>query len=238
MYVQGKETRKNIPDLPDAKDVNGTIRNNGSRKISVLFLGESTIAGVGAESHRTGFAGSMSASLAQALKCDVAYDVIAKSGWTASDLYNHLNEWQPLTLYDLVVIGLGGNDSFQFTSPSKWQSSITYLIDTVQSKCPKCPIVFCNLPPTYDFIAFPPVLQKRIGGMTEILRIALTQTVEDFKNVYFNDDTISLMAWSKRHGLEPNPSLYFSDGVHPSTLTYEIWGQEMGEFTFKSGIQL
>ncbi|NNF36145.1 MAG: SGNH/GDSL hydrolase family protein [Saprospiraceae bacterium] len=230
MYLQGKETRNRIPDLPDATDVHGSITKDGKCGVSVLFLGESTVAGVGAESHRTGFAGSMSESLSHSLKCDVTYEVIAKSGWTAKDLYKRLNDWKPYSQYDLIVIGLGGNDSFQFTSPSKWQSSIINLIDTIQSKYPKSPIVFCNMPPTYDFIAFPPVLQKRIGGMTEILRLALAQTVMDLKNVYFNDERISLLAWSERHDLEPNPSLYFSDGVHPSTLTYQIWGKEMVEF--------
>lgn len=233
MYFQGKETRKRIPDLPDATDVCGTIPKDGKCKVSILFLGESTVAGVGAKSHRKGFAGSMSESLAQSLNCVVDYEVIAKSGWTAKDLNKHLLDWKPNSHYDLIIIGLGGNDSFQFTSPSRWQTSIISLISTVQAKTQNCPIVFCNMPPTYDFIAFPPVLQKRIGEMTELLRTSLSQLVAEYTDVHFNDESISLLSWSEKNGLEPIPSLYFSDGVHPSTLTYQIWGKEMAEFTLR-----
>ncbi len=238
LYFQGKETRKRIPSLLDATDNRGMINRGENRTISVLYLGESTIAGVGVESHKDGFSGHMSRELSGIYKCNVGYDVIAMSGWKAGDLYNHLIDWDPVRTYELVVVGLGGNDSFQFTSPLKWQSYIEKLISTVKDKCNNTPIIFCNLPPTSEFLAFPPILKKKIGDMTEILREALSETTQDIAGVYFNDEPISLTNWSKRHGLDPNPALYFSDGVHPSEITYRIWARESAAFTKASGIEI
>jgi lysophospholipase L1-like esterase len=49
--------------------------------------------------------------------------------------------------------------------------------------------------------------------------------------MYYNNEVITLKTWSKRNTLPTNDSkLYFSDGMHPSELTYKVWGKETGLF--------
>ena len=238
MYFHGKETRKRIPNLPDANDNEGHIELNKPITSSILYLGESTIAGVGVDSHANGFAGYMSREMANSYQININYQVIAKSGWKAIDLYNNLHHRLPDRSFQLIVLGLGGNDSFQFTSPTKWVKATRQLVHLLQNQYGNTPILFCNLPPTSEFIAFPPILKSKIGKMTDLLRISLKRSVDKIEGVYFQDESISLENWSRRHNLESNPALYFSDGVHPSELTYKIWAKESAGFAKASGISI
>ena len=79
--------------------------------------------------------------------------------------------------------------------------------------------------------------------LTTPLKILLDTTVgENLKpipcgkkeNVYYNKEIIALKTWQKRHNLEGNIDVFFSDGVHPSKLTYQTWGKEMAQFIMKT----
>ncbi|MFT7381784.1 MAG: lysophospholipase L1-like esterase, partial [Roseivirga sp.] len=40
---------------------------------------------------------------------------------------------------------------------------------------------------------------------------------------------ISFENWTEEIGIQAEPSAYFSDGVHPSLLTYQIWAKAMAK---------
>jgi lysophospholipase L1-like esterase len=70
-----------------------------------------------------------------------------------------------------------------------------------------------------------------IGNLVEILGKRLQTIIKNKPNVYYNSEVITLNTWSKKHNLPiNNANIYFSDGVHPSELTYKVWGKEMGLF--------
>jgi lysophospholipase L1-like esterase len=70
-----------------------------------------------------------------------------------------------------------------------------------------------------------------IGNLVEILGEHLHISVNNKPNMYYNNEVITLKTWSKRNTLPTNDSkLYFSDGMHPSELTYKVWGKETGLF--------
>ena len=236
LYFQGKKIKRTIPDLPDATDNIGSIELSHQETRSVLFLGESTIAGVGAPSHKGGFVGFMASGLAELWQTNIDYDVIATSGWRAKELADEVAKYKINKKYDLIVIGLGGNDTFQFTSPENWLKEIKRLIANIKSQDQSAPIVFCNLPPTSDFLAFTPLLRKVMGNMTELLRVSLSEKLDEMDNVFFNQEKVSLSSWTGRYQLDPDPSIYFSDGVHPSVLTYRIWAEEMVGFISRNAI--
>ena len=61
--------------------------------------------------------------------------------------------------------------------------------------------------------------------------IEKVQTSGPAGDSYYNNEVITLKTWSKRNTLPTNDSkLYFSDGMHPSELTYKVWGKETGLF--------
>jgi lysophospholipase L1-like esterase len=231
MYFQGKNIRKKTPQLPEAKEPKGFVNGNFNKTINIISIGESTIAGVGVDFHKNGFTGTLATTLSTALKSNVNWRVYAKSGYTVKQVCTKIIPKIEEITADIIVVGMGGNDAFTLNSPKKWISDINQLIDLLQHKYPKTPIFFTNMPPIKEFPAFTKTMKFVIGNLVEILGNELNNNIKNKENVFYYDEIITLKEWSKKHSVAAsNPKIYFSDGVHPSLLTYQIWGKEIGEF--------
>jgi len=232
MYNQGKRIRKTIPSLPEADGTSGVAKQElDSQPIRVLAIGESTFAGVGVATHDEGFAGSFAKSLGELYNRSVAWKVYAKSGYTARMVRERLLPKIEEMHADLVLIGLGGNDSFTLNRPSQWRKDINNLIEELRTRYPETPIVFTNMPPIKEFPAFTKLIHFVVGNLVEILGKELNEIVKNHPKVYYNSDVLTISHWSKVLGLPPDKSTFFSDGVHPSKFTYQVWAREMARFT-------
>ncbi len=58
------------------------------------------------------------------------------------------------------------------------------------------------------------------------------------KDVHFNSEVIQLRKWKNNTDYPSETKAYFSDGVHPSKLTYKIWGEEVAKFITNNNIIL
>ena len=230
MLYQGIRIRRNVPKLPEANHPSGKVIKGNDRNLRILALGESTIAGVGVNSHRQGFTGHLADALSDDLNCTVDWTVIAKSGYTVQQMSTRLIPRIKDEKFDMILIGAGGNDAFQLNSPSKWRTSVTLLLSELNEKQPGTPIVFLNMPPIKDFPAFTSLIKNSIGNLVRIFGTELSRIVNRHENVYFNSELITFENWIIKKGLTNDISVFFSDGVHPSELTYKIWAQEMSRF--------
>jgi lysophospholipase L1-like esterase len=234
LYFQGKNIRKKVPKLAEASKPKGLINGTFESTLQLLTIGESTIAGVGVKEHKEGFTGALANTLSKNLNCNVNWRVYARSGYTAKQLCTKIIPKIEETTADLIVVGIGGNDAFTLNSPNKWNDDLEKLIHLLQDKFPKTPIFFANMPPIKEFPAFTKSIKFVIGNLVEILGAKLQILAEKKANVYYNAEVITLQAWSKRNKIATNtPKVYFSDGVHPSKLTYQVWGKEMADFIIR-----
>ncbi|MEM6691861.1 MAG: GDSL-type esterase/lipase family protein, partial [Planctomycetota bacterium] len=96
--------------------------------------------------------------------CTTHWRVIARSGYTAQKVYEKLLPKVQSTQLDLIVIGLGGNDTFKLTPPNKWKRDIQRLILELRKRFPKTPIIFSNVPPIRSFPAFTKLSSPRFAG--------------------------------------------------------------------------
>ncbi|WP_373943581.1 SGNH/GDSL hydrolase family protein [Polaribacter sejongensis] len=192
------------------------------------------MAGVGVDYHKNGFTGSLSNTLSINLKSNINWRVYARSGYTVAQVCKKIIPKIEETSTDIIVIGMGGNDAFTLNSPKKWADAIENLINLLQDRFPGTPLFFTNMPPIKEFPAFTKPIKFVIGNLVEILGERLQDVTQDRKNVFYYNEVITLKKWSKQHSLSNNNSkIYFSDGVHPSELTYKVWGEEMGNFITK-----
>lgn len=229
MYFHGKRIRETVPRLPEAKGKEGILKHHSKREFRLLCLGESTIAGVGVDTHEEGFAGSLAKELSPILEANIEWEVIAKSGYTAKQVAEKLVpkiDNQP----DLIIIGVGGNDSFQLNSPMQWKKDIQALIDIIRVKHPSTPIAFTNMPAIKEFPAFTWPIRFVVGGLGALLGEALSEVVDVNNNVYFSSEVIDLSVWTKRYKVKNEKSDFFSDGVHPAKLTYQVWAKDFANF--------
>lgn len=127
LYFQGKKIKKTIPKLPEAKGTTGLISVSNSTNLQLITIGESTIAGVGVQTHKDGFTGTLATSLSQQLETSISWKVYAKSGYTAKRVTQKIIPTISEKPVDLIVIGLGGNDSFELSSPKKWRKPLRLL---------------------------------------------------------------------------------------------------------------
>lgn len=229
MYFQSKKIRKTMPKLPEAVGTNGfcTINEEMEKPINLITIGESTIAGVGVETHEEGFTGTLAKELSELLQVNVDWNVYAKSGFTAKKVVNELLPKIKERSIDLIVIGLGANDAFTLNSPKNWGANLRNLIETLRSRYPESFITFINIPPIKEFPAFTSLIKMTLGNLGELLGQRLEELVADYDNVYFASDILTVHSWIEKFKLNVHKSAFFSDGVHPSKLTYQTWAKDI-----------
>lgn len=235
MYFQGKKIRARVPDLPEAIGTEGTS-GDSAHQLQLLTLGESTIAGVGVDQHKNGFTGALADYLAEATNYKVNWKVNAKSGYTASQVANILipkiQNFHP----DLIVIGLGANDAFALNSPYRWRKGMENVLSKLNNTFPKAKIICTNMPPIKEFPAFTPMMKGIVGSLVELLGNELESLVKRYDNVYYINHKLTIDDWINRFNRQLTIHDFFSDGVHPSPLTYQTWGKEVGIYIIENQI--
>lgn len=236
LYLQGKRIRKEVPELPEAVQPYGLAiprKQNLDRPFRLITLGESTIAGVGVQTHEEGFSGTIAKELAQQLERPVSWKVYAKSGYTAKRKAFKLVPLIEEKEVDLILIGTGGNDAFHLNTPRAWRQAIRKLIQSIREKFPKTPLAFLNMPPIKTFPAFTSLIKFSIGNLVEILGEELEKITNAYPKVYYNAEIISPKGWPQKLGIEAAENDFFSDGVHPSKLTYQLWAKDFCQYMLK-----
>lgn len=228
MYLQGKRIRSSVPTLPEAKGLEGKIVvKRNSRALRIVLIGESTIAGVGVDTHKEGFTGAFGKEVSRLFDRSVEWKVYARSGYTVSKLLSDLLPIIKEKKVDLVVVGIGGNDAFGLNRPSKWRNEVCALIESIQSQFPSAVIIFCNMPPIKEFPAFTSLIKFTIGNLVEILGRELQCVVKDYDHVFYFGERITLREWNNKFNLSARNEDYFSDGIHPSKLAYQTWAKDI-----------
>lgn len=237
LYIDSKRVRRMVPKLPNAVGPHGISGKDSNIQTRILILGESTMSGLGVEFHREGFAGAVGNYLSELTSSQVVWSVFAESGFTTLEVRKKiLPRISIQSSWDVVIIGLGGNDAFSLTSFSKWKKDVLDLINAIRDQFGALSIVFCQMPPVREFPAFTSTLQKCLGGHVELLGEMLAETVRDIDDVYYINEVIRMSSWNKKYNLQGQPEEYFSDGVHPSQLTYQLWGQDVATFIIENEI--
>ena len=234
MYFQGKKIKKSVPVLPEATGIEGVCKGGDKGDLNIIFIGESTIAGVGVATHEEGLAGTFAASLATETDRNVYWKVYAKNGYTAKKMAYKIVPKITENKLDLIVIGVGGNDAFTLNTPKKWRADVSNLISVLKEKFEETPIFFLNMPPIKEFPAFTPLIKFSIGNLVEIFGEELQKIIPKFTNVYFNAQVITLDFWIKKLSNKNGNADFFSDGVHPSKLTYQTWAKDAVEFLLEN----
>lgn len=230
MYYQSKQIMNNVPTLPEAKGAEGEchlITRTNNNKLKIISIGESTIAGVGVETHSEGFTGTFANEISRLFVSNVTWKVYARNGYTAKRVVHKLIPEITEKEADLIIIGLGANDAFTLNRPSKWKNEISTLIESLKSKFPKAILIFLNMPPIKEFPAFTPLIKFTIGNLVAILGEELEKLVNNYENVFYFGEQITLKTWINKFGLNKGIADFFSDGVHPSKLTYQIWAKDI-----------
>jgi lysophospholipase L1-like esterase len=233
MYIHGKRILNSVPKLPDAEGPEGVVVGNDRRPLRLLVVGESTMSGVGVATHEEGFSGALARTLGAEWRTEVQWKVYARSGYTLKRVRHELLPviTESENEIDLIVVGMGGNEAFKLNTPGGFRCDMQAVIDDLRAKFgPDVPIAFPNMPPIKEFPAFTSLIKFTLGNMVEYFGQELEELLKDQPNTYYNPEVIRLDYWTKELNMDNDPTAFFSDGVHPSGLTYQTWAKDFGKF--------
>jgi lysophospholipase L1-like esterase len=222
LFLQGKYVRRKVGRLPDA--AGETAGNIGAHPeiINLLAIGESTVAGVGAQNHNEALTGQFAKHLSAQYGKTVSYFALGESGITVKGTLQRLVPKLPRTDADIILVALGGNDVFTLSSPRKWRRNLTELLTTLREKYPNSKILVANVPMVRDFIALPNPLRFVLSRLAKLHHFNAISLIKEIKNVFYFDDV-------KRVERD-----FFSDGIHPSPKGYDLWAAAMVDFLVRN----
>lgn len=230
---QANHILNTMPDLPAPED---THLNVTEKSYHIVSLGESSMASIGVDSQQHGITGFLASYIEETdQKC--SYEIAATSGYTAQKVKDILLPTINSPEADVILIGLGANDSFQVTSPKKWRQNLEGILKTLRQKFEQTPIVFINMPPIKEFPIFTRILKYFVQRQLYILRAELESLIKVHDQVYFIEKELTAKGFISEYNLHGKVANdFYSDGVHPSKLTYKYWGKEIFTFLKKESL--
>lgn len=233
LFFAIKKLRATIPVLPNAEDLEGLIGNYKNTK-SLLFLGESAIAGVGVKSNNEALAGQLSDRLSTQYDCNIKWEVLAHTGYDSQQVIDKLLPQLKDEPYDLILIQLCVNDTLKLIPPVYYSLRIEQIINHLKQKYPKSKLLFVNNAPIRD-MSFPFLVSYILGNIIDQYAHVLADLVAQHEDLYFISDKLQYSEWQKRYPDIPRED-FFSDGVHPSAFTYAQWAEDICAFIVKEEI--
>ena len=217
LYLQGQYTRWKVGRLPDAEgDVTGSF-GEAEDAIKLLCIGESTVAGIGAKTHKEALTGQFAKHLSRKTGKSVHWHALGESGITIKRTLNELVPEIPNENFDVIVVALGGNDVFTVNSPEKFRRNMSELLKILREKNPNAKIFLANVPMVRDFIALPHPLKYVLTQLAKLHHFNQIDLVSKLENVFYFEE------------VERVEDDFFSDGIHPSVTGYDQWAESMVE---------
>ncbi len=149
-------------------------------------------------------------------------DIIAKTGWTTSDLQDAINKENPHSNYDLVSLLIGVNNQYQGLDFKQFEKEFKNLLNQAISFAGDNPQnVFVVSIPNYGVTPFgqeknPQKITKELRRYNKTaLQISQKNNVTFVNITPISEDAID------------NPKLIAEDGLHPSGIMYQQWVSKM-----------
>lgn len=216
LYLQGQYTRRKVGLLPDAAgERTGTVGEAGEAA-KLLVIGESTVAGLGARTHKLALAGQFAERLTKRIGRPVEWTVIGKNGVTARRTIDELVPQMPDKHFDYVLLGIGGNDVMKLSSPKKWRRDMLELIGIMQARNSAASIFISNCPMIVLSTAIPQPLKFLLWELSKLHDRNIKDFTAGMDRVHYYPQPVDV----KIEG-------FFADGIHPSEQGYSDWAEAM-----------
>ncbi len=218
LYIQGQYTRWKVGRLPDAGGENSGFVGEGSETLKLLAIGESTVAGIGAETHADALTGQFGKHLGKRLEKRVEWHAYGVSGITIRRAIEELLPTIPETDFDFIVIAVGANDVFKLSSPEVFRRDLSELLGLLRKRNSGAKMFLANVPMVRDFRALPNPLRYILSRLAKLHHFNAQDLIATMENVYYFDDVNRV------------DDDFFSDGIHPSAKGYDLWSEAMVEW--------
>lgn len=177
--------------------------------LRLLIAGDSSAAGVGAETQDTALSGRLVARLAETRR--VTWRLEAQTGATTRDTLRRLSA-MPAQTFDIAVTALGVNDVTRATPLRRWVERQEALVNLLRDRFGVRRVYATGLPPMGVFPLLPQPLRWVLGQQSHRLDRALADILEGHP-----------VARHVRVDFPHDPRFAARDGFHPSEAAYDEW---------------
>ena len=189
--------------------------------MNYLALGDSYTIGEGVEKEH-----SFPNLLKERLSLDEV-KIIAKSGWTTTDLIHAIeNETITEDSYDLVSLLIGVNNQYQGKSRQLFLNELENLIQKALKFCKDKKNIFLISIPNYGFTPYGLKNRSYISSDLKWYNEQVLISAKKHGLIHHDITPISEQAFYKLTLLAP-------DSLHPSKEMYELWINEIAPFSKK-----
>lgn len=210
---QARRLRRDTPRLPDAaKPWVGDV--DGPDPLRLLVLGDSTAAGVGADTQDDALAGHLATEIAARTGRGIRWRVVGENGATSRDLLERFLDEALAEPADLVFLSIGANDALGLRSAAAFRRDVADLVRTLSSAWPDAVVLMSSLPAFSRFELLPEPLRSSLYRHSRSLERAARRVIEG----------------DERWHMSPPPPPYTegffaSDLFHPSPIGYRDWAE-------------
>jgi lysophospholipase L1-like esterase len=227
--AQGVLVRLRTPRLPPARGVRGLAAAPALKKavafhdgspLRLLAVGDSIIAGVGCPTQDQALTGQLAVALAARLGRAVEWNTSGVNGATARTALQLVPQ-APVDA-DLCLVSVGVNDVVRWTSPARFGTALTALVETLLERSPRAAVLFAGVPPIGSFPSLPTWPLGRLLGE----RAAQLQSVaRDFAG---REPLRGRLHCFDLPGQLP-AEMFSPDGFHPGPRGCTIWAEGLLE---------
>ena len=202
--------------LPRFKGPPGSLAGQfgDTPQIRILGLGDSIIAGVGAEAPNETLTAQYAKAWYERYRVAVswrAYGRIGASTPKVNVLIEKISVEEPA---DIILISTGVNDILGLCRTRSWQQSLQELIDSTHQKYPSAQLIFLGIPPLHLFPALPSPLRNVFGLRAQRFDELAAQWITRQDGCHYG-----------RILRPPPPEAFCADGFHPSADSYRELAQ-------------
>jgi len=219
LLVQGRGVRRTALRLAEAAGERmGLVEIAGDQpELRLLFVGDSTMAGVGVRHQSAALAFQVASSLATRLRRTVRWQLVARSGVNTSQALEFV-KGQELLPADVLVTALGTNDVTSQRKLHQFIADYEALVCALSKRAGAKFAVISGLPPLHLTPAMPQPLRWYLGRYAHLLDEGLQRWIATQRNVAY----VSLQ-WAS------NPKDMAEDGFHPGEDQYRVWAELVAE---------
>ena len=215
MLPQAIALRRRAPRFAAAAGATAGSIGSG-RDVSLLAIGDSIVAGVGARRLSLALVGQTALALSEAEDVCVAWQSIGKSGMTTQRFLDTRLDTLPAEVPDYIIVSIGVNDVTSLSSLGQWRRNLRALFDDLTQRYPGSLIVLAGIPPLRGFPLLPEPLRRWIGIRGEMFDAASRELIRHYEHVHHVPIEF-----------ETDPKNFADDGFHPNEASYEVFGREM-----------
>jgi lysophospholipase L1-like esterase len=213
IYRQGRQLRRDTPRLPDAAQPwSGSVA--GDDPIRLLVLGDSTAAGVGAETQDDALPGNLARTLAARFNRGVTWRAVGENGATTRILLARYLQDALAEPADLVFLSIGANDALGVRSRGAFARDLARLIAELRRVNPRATVLVSSMPGFDQFELLPEPLRGRLFRHARALEDAGRRVTEPLEKVAMSSPAPGY-----------TDGFFATDLFHPGPQGYREWAQ-------------